>query len=483
MSEPLWTSDEIAIATGGVASGDFSVSGLSIDTRSLQPGDLFIALHDVRDGHEFLSNAFAAGAAGALVSQARDDGPNVRVGDVLIGLEALGVAARERAENCMRVAVTGSVGKTSVKEMLAQIFRSFGPAHWNEKSFNNQWGVPLTLAKMPRETQRAVFEIGMNSPGEIAPRSLMVAPQTALVTKIAPAHLEGMGDLAGVAREKADVFAGLQQGGVAIVPFDDDFAPLLSQRAKDYQPDCRVLTFGIGPGPDAAVLDLYSDGAVTTVLLSVHGREVSVMLNAVGEHWALNAAAAMLAACPDGPDQVGATTNALDGYSPPPGRGTSEVLALPGGGEIVLIDDAYNANPESMRAALAGFAARPCVGRRIVALGEMLEVGDGAQAEHAALSAPIEAAGTDLVFLSGAGMKPLVDRLGERTESKWAEAAEGLDDDLKFMLKDGDLLLLKGSNASGMGRLADRLRLWSAAADKQVMDSGVEDVARAKDAV
>ena len=483
MSDLLWTSAEIGAATGGVASGDFTVSGLSIDTRSLEPGDLFVALTDVRDGHEFASNAFAAGAAGALVSKDVESGPVVLVDDVLPALEAMGVAARERAGDCTRVAVTGSVGKTSVKEMLAQIFRALGPAHWNEKSFNNQWGVPLTLAKMPRGTERAVFEIGMNSPGEIAPRSRMVAPHTAMVTKIAPAHLEGMGDLEGVAREKADVFAGLLPGGAVIVPFDDDFSPLLTRRAKEMQPDCRVLTFGLGRGPDAGVLDSHSDGGVTTVLLSVHGREVSVSLNAVGDHWAMNAAAALLAACPSGSDGVGKAANALSGYAPPPGRGTAETLALPGGGAITLIDDAYNANPESMRAALAGFAARPCVGRRIVALGEMLEVGAGSEAEHVALAAPIEAAGTELVFLSGPGMKPLVDRLGERTESKWAGAAEALDDDLKFTLKDGDLLLLKGSNASGMGRLADRLRLWSAAADKQVMDSGVEDVARAKDAV
>ena len=483
MSDPLWTSAEIAAATGGAETGNFTVSGLSIDTRSLRPGELFVALKDVRDGHEFLGNAFAAGAAGALVSRDSNEGPAVKVADVLIGLEALGVAARKRAAACRRVAVTGSVGKTSVKEMLAQIFSCFGPAHWNERSFNNQWGVPLTLARMPKDTQRAVFEIGMNSPGEIAPRSEMVAPHVALVTKIAPAHLEGMGDLAGVAEEKAGVFAGMQAGGFAIVPFDDDFAPLLGARAKEAQPDCKILTFGLGSGPDAAVLDTFSNGATTTVLINIHGQDVTVTLNAVGEHWALNAAAALLAACPENADELGAAANALSGYAPPPGRGTAEMLVLPSGGAITLVDDAYNANPESMRAALAGFAARPCTGRRIAALGEMLEIGAGAEAEHAALSVPIEAAKTDLVFLAGAGMRPLVDKLPERIESKWADTADGLDDELKFTLKDGDLLLLKGSNASGMGRLADRLRQWSVAADQQMMDRGAESAARGSDAV
>ncbi|MDJ0920119.1 MAG: UDP-N-acetylmuramoyl-tripeptide--D-alanyl-D-alanine ligase [Henriciella sp.] len=483
MSDPLWTSAEIAAPTGGTATDAFDVTGLSIDTRSLQPGDLFVALKDARDGHDFVANAFKAGASGALVSRAVDGGPLVQVDDVLPALEAMGLAARDRAQDCYRVAVTGSVGKTSVKEMLARIFRAFGPAHWNVKSFNNHWGVPLTLARMPRETERAVFEIGMNTPGEIAPRSRMVQPQAAMVTKIAPAHLEGLGSIEGVAREKADIFAGLQPGGVAILPLDDDFAPLLAERAKALQPDCRIMTFGVGPGPDASVIETVSNGETTTCLLSVHGRDVAVTLNAVGDHWALNAAAALLAACPDGAEQVGAAANALDGYTPPPGRGTAETLALPKGGEIVLIDDAYNANPESMRAALAGFAARPCTGRRVVALGEMLEVGATSEAEHAALAEPILAAGADFVFLAGDGMQPLVDKLRERTESKWAVKASELESDLKITLKHGDLLLLKGSNASGMGRLADHLRQWSAAADETMMASGAESAARGNNVV
>ncbi|MEM9937240.1 MAG: UDP-N-acetylmuramoyl-tripeptide--D-alanyl-D-alanine ligase [Pseudomonadota bacterium] len=483
MSDPLWTSAEIATATGGTATADFDVTGLSIDTRSLEPGDLFVALKDVRDGHEFASNAFKAGASGALVSREVESGPVVQVDDVLPALEAMGLHARDRAEDCYRVAVTGSVGKTSVKEMMARMFRALGPAHWNVKSFNNHWGVPLTLARMPRETKRAVFEIGMNSPGEIAPRSAMVQPHAAMVTKIAPAHLEGLGSIEGVAREKADIFTGLQPGGAAILPLDDDFAPLLSDRAKALQPDCRILTFGLGPGPDASVVETSSNGRTTTCLISVHGREVSFTLNAVGDHWALNAAAALLAVCPDGPEHVGAAANALDGYAPPPGRGTTETLALPGGGEITLIDDAYNANPESMRAALSGFATRPCTGRRIVALGEMLEVGPTSEAEHAALAEPILSAGADIVFLAGQGMQPLVDKLRERTESKWAVKAQELESELKFTVKSGDVLLLKGSNASGMGQLADRLRQWSAAADETLMASGAERAARGKNVV
>ncbi len=483
MSKPLWTSAEIVAATGGTATGDFAVTGLSIDTRSLAPGDLFVALTDVRDGHDFAANAFAAGAAGALVSRPVEGGAYVLVDDVLEALIALGIAARERATNCYRVAITGSVGKTSVKEMIARIFRAKGHAHWNERSFNNQWGVPLTLARMPADTQFAVFEIGMNSPGEIAPRSHMVAPHAAIITKIAAAHLEGMGSLEGVAEEKADIFAGLLLGGKAILPSADDYFSFLSDRAAALQPDSTVLTFGASDSATACVEQVEMTGTTTRVQIGLHETSANIELNAVGDHWALNTAAALLATCPDPSDDVAAAAAALSGYAPPPGRGTTETLALPTGGAVTLIDDAYNANPESMRAALAGFAARPCDGRRIAALGEMLEVGVSSADEHAALAAPIMAAGIDLAFLAGPGMQPLVDKLREQTESKWAETAEGIENDLKFTLKAGDLLLLKGSNASGMGRLADRLRQWSAAADKQVMDDSAERTARADNAI
>ncbi len=483
MSEPLWTSAEIEAATGGTATGDFQVSGLSIDTRSLQPGDLFVALKDARDGHDFAGNAFDAGASGALVSRPVEGGPYVRTADVQTAFEAMGIAARKRAPDCYRVAVTGSVGKTSVKEMLARIFRARGPAHWNERSFNNQWGVPLTLARMPRDTQRAVFEIGMSTPGEIAPRSAMVAPHAALITKIAPAHLEGVGSIEGVALEKSSIFSGLLPDGFAIIPEDDDFAPQLKAWAKEMKPDCQILTFGMGQGCDAHVRHIQSDGVTTRIQVILHGQDVTAELNAVGDHWALNAAAALLTACPRNSDDVVAASAALSGYAPPPGRGTAEKLNLPDGGTFTLIDDAYNANPESMRAALSGFAQRPCSGRRIIGLGEMLEVGADAAREHAALAVPIVAAEPHKIFLAGNGMRALVDSLGERTESKWARSANDLYSDISVTLKDGDLLLLKGSNASGMGRLADRLRQWSASASSKVMDRDSERIAGGLDAV
>lgn len=462
MSNPLWTSDEIVEATRGEASEPFTATGISIDTRSLEPGDLFVALTDSRDGHDFAPQAFAAGASAALVSRPVDGGPYVLVPDVLRALTSMGWAARDRATNCYRVAVTGSVGKTSVKEMIAEIFRDAGPAHWSVKSFNNHWGVPLSLARMPRETKYAVFEIGMSTPGEIAPRSVMVAPHAALITKIAAAHLEGVGTLDGVAREKADIFAGLLPGGKMLLPQDSEFLDALREMGLHHQSQAEVMTFGRKTRASVRVLSNKSDGDVSRIALSGFDEVLAVNLPAIGDHWADNAAAAILAACAGSDIDPKRAAASLARYQLPPGRGKAETLPLPGGGSITLIDDAYNANPESMRAALSAFAKRAAGGRRVVALGEMLEVGITSEAEHLGLGAPVAAIEPAAVFLAGEGMKPLEGALSERIRTIWDVKADGLDTHIKEYLKDGDHLLLKGSNASGMSKLADRLRAWSA---------------------
>ena len=468
MSEPLWTSADIEAATGGAASAPFAVSGLSIDTRTLEPGDLFVALADVRDGHDFAARAFEAGATGALISRDTDGrGPFLKVDDVLIALEAMAVAARARS-GAIRAAVTGSVGKTSVKEMLARIFRAVGPAHWPEKSFNNHWGVPLTLARMPAETVRAVFEIGMSTPGEIAPRSKLVRPHHALVTKIAPAHLEGLGSVEGVAREKAEIFIGLEAGGTVIVPEDDPFRGLLAERGRAACPTATVESFGKGEDATARLVESTSDGVASRFVVNVAGQRAVVTLNAVGEHWGVNAAAALLVATLTGVSLVDAA-EALSGFAPPPGRGTSETLHLPGGGTATLVDDAYNANPESMRAALSALGKRPG-GRRLVALGEMLEIGAGSEAAHAGLADPILASEAKIAFLSGGGMEALDSALAGRVETHFGASSDSILDKVKKALTNGDILLIKGSNASGMGRLADALREWSAV--ESAMDTG-----------
>ena len=472
-SSPLWTANEAAAATGGRAQGDWAIHGVSIDTRSLKAGDLFVALKDVRDGHDFVDNAYAAGAAAAFVSRDVLDGkPGLIVDDVLPALERLGLAARARTDATC-AAVTGSVGKTSVKEMLARIFRAAGRAHWSDKSFNNHWGVPLTLARMPRETERAIFEIGMNTPGEIAPRSNMVRPHLAMITRIAPAHLQGMGSVEGVADEKSQIFAGLVPGGSAILPAKDYFFERLKRRALELQPTAEVFTYGGGREKNAAApLSYETDGHTSRIGVDVMGETVTVSLDAVGEHWAANAALALIAAVITGVAPKHAA-EALSGYAPPAGRGTAETLKLPQGGEVTLVDDAYNANPESMRAAIEGVARRP--GRRIVALGEMRELGEGSAALHAGLAGAILSAKVSAAVLSGEEMRHLADELRARDASIRVEHVTGpaeAAERVKSWLEPGDVVLIKGSNASGMARVGTALRQMSQSADGLQKASG-----------
>jgi UDP-N-acetylmuramoyl-tripeptide--D-alanyl-D-alanine ligase len=478
MSQLLWTSEEIALATGGSASDPFWVSGtISIDTRTLVPGDLFVALQDQRDGHDFVAAAFKAGAAGALVSKPVTGGPTMMVNDVLVALEMMGIAARARS-GAIRTAVTGSVGKTSVKEMLARIYRAAGPAHWNVKSFNNHWGVPLTLVRMPENTERAVFEIGMSTPGEIAPRSHMVRPHVGIVTCIAGAHLEGLGSLEAVANEKADIFAGMEAGGTFILPADDAFLDQLSARARELCPTGNLETFGIAENATARVTGYETNGVTSRISIDVIGQRAELEIAAVGKHWAVNAAAALLAASQTG-RSVADCAEALSGYSPPPGRGTVEQIALPQGGHFTLVDDSYNANPASMRAALSALAQRKG-GRRLVALGEMLEIGEESASEHAGLAPAVVASGAEGVFLAGDKMTHLAEALPPSLQQVWAPRADELWNALLNAVRDGDVLLLKGSNASGMGLIADRLRQRSAAAGLGKMDSSDEDAAEVR---
>lgn len=477
MTGPLWTSSDIELATGGAASAPFEVTGsVSIDTRTLKPGDLFVALKDQRDGHDFAEAAFKAGAAGALVSRPVSGGPYVQAGDVLDALTQLGIAARLRC-GAHRTAVTGSAGKTSVKEMLARIYRAFGPAHWSDKSFNNHWGVPLTLARMPEGAARAVFEIGMNTPGEIAPRSQMVRPHAGIVTCIAAAHLEGLGSVEAIAEEKAAIFAGMEAGGTIILPADDAFLDFLTARARDYCPTGSVETFGASAEATARITGYETDGQTSRIEIEIVGRRVRVTLEAVGTHWAQNVAAALLAASQSGLG-VDDCAEALSGYAPPPGRGTAEVLALPDGGSFTLIDDAYNANPASMRAALKGLSERGG-SRRLAALGDMREIGEASAEEHRALAIPVAESGVEGLFLAGAEMQHLAAALPPGLQQVSAPNADELWNQLQKALRAGDVLLIKGSNASGMGRIADRLRQWSAAAGTGKMEGGPEGTARA----
>lgn len=457
MTDPLWRAREAAAATAGELDPDngWSATGISIDTRTLKPGDLFVALQDQRDGHDFVPDAMARGAAAALVTHT-DCGPGNKlvVGETLEGLRALARYARDRSR-AIRVAVTGSVGKTSVKEALATVFRSVGSAHASQKSYNNHWGVPLTVAMTPADTDRAVYEMGMNHAGEIRELSTLARPHVALITKIAPAHLQNLGSMEAIADAKAEIFEGLHPDGVAIFPADDDHSARLREHAA-HSAAAFMLEFGRAEGAAVRIEDFETGPEGGRGRMSVLGKSVGFHVPAAGTHWAWNAAAIFATAVAAGVDAE-ATADALATISAGDGRGASRRIAL-GKGHFTLIDDSYNANPASMASGLSVLGATsPEGGRRIAVLGEMLELGPGAPSMHRALLDPLDAASVDAVFLAGNGMQPLADALsGDRLVAFEAEA-----DDLKPALASyiapGDVVFVKGSNASGVHRIARML--------------------------
>jgi UDP-N-acetylmuramoyl-tripeptide--D-alanyl-D-alanine ligase len=454
MAEPLWTSEEIAAATGGAsAGGDFRATGVSIDTRTLEPGDLFVALAGVRDGHEFVEQALAKGAAGALVT--RDVGcPAVIVGDALQGLEHLGQAARERAPAARRGAVTGSVGKTSVTQAVMAGLMLAGRAHSSIKSYNNHIGVPLTLARMPRETERAVFEIGMNHADEIRPLVRMVRPRAVVVTTVGPVHTENFTDgETGVARAKAEIFEGLEPGGVAILNADNRWFDLLKAEAD--KAGAVVRTFGTGEGCDARLIDFQVGGGYAAVQARLHGRGLDFPILQTGQHWGLNSMAVLLmleALDVDLNDSLAA----LGSFEPLAGRGAEKTVRIEGGA-FTLIDESYNANPISMASAIATLGSRETGGRRIVALTDMLELGPEAERFHAALAEPLEAAAIDLVFCAGPLMKSLWDALPPTRRGGYAESAAELAPHVVRAAEPGDVVMVKGSNGSKAGAVAAAL--------------------------
>lgn len=454
MAEPLWTSDEIVVATGGTSSGGgFSATGVSIDTRTLEPGDLFVALAGERDGHEFVAQAMGKGASGVLASRPVD-APAVIAGDTLEALEKLGIAARDRAPNAKRCAVTGSVGKTSVTQAIAAALKLAGPSHNSVLSYNNHIGVPLTLARMPRETERAVFEIGMNHANEIRPLVKMVQPQVAVVTIVGPVHVENFPDgEIGVARAKAEIFEALEPGGVAILNADDKWFDLLSAAARTQ--GATVLTFGRGDTCDARLIDFQTDAGGAVVVAALHGQALRFPIAQSGAHWGLNSLATLLAAEALGAP-VETAIEALAVFSPLVGRGAVHDLTV-NGQSIVVIDESYNANPISMRAAFATLGARQAAGRKVVVLSDMLELGRDAEAVHAALAEPILAAGVDQAFLTGPNMRALWDELPAKLRGAWRETAEALAPEVLSAVRDGDVVMAKGSKGSKASLVVDAL--------------------------
>ncbi len=443
----LWTRDDAVAATGGTCPIDWAAEGVSIDTRSLEKGDLFVALEATRDGHDFVAQALEKGAAAALVSRipvGLENAPLLLVPDVLKGLEALGIAARARAKARV-IAITGSVGKTGSKEMLRVALQGQGRIHVAEKSYNNHEGVPLTLARMPRDTDIAVIEIGMNHPGEIAPLAKMSRPHVALITTVAPVHLAAFNSVEEIAAEKAEIFKGLEPDGIAVLNGDIDTYAILAQAAPD-----KVLRFGQHEGCDFRLTLCEVGNGATVVRADTPVGEIMFKIGGEGTHLAQNAVG-VLAGLHALKADLGRATMALANWHPPEGRGARQEIPLgPEGldGHFTLINESYNANPASTRAALETLAQQ--AGRKVAILGDMLELGKTAPALHNALA---EIAGADITHTVG----PLMADVPFETRGLTADTSEALASQIGRQIRAGDVVMVKGSLGMAMAKIIDAL--------------------------
>ena len=451
----LWTATEAARATGGVTNTDWTASGVSIDSRSLQPGDLFVALNAARDGHEFVADALAKGACAALVSRrppgVSSDAPLLTVADVQRGLEDLGRAARART-SAKVVAITGSAGKTSTKEMLREMLSPQGATHASVASYNNHWGVPLTLARMARDVDFAVIEIGMNHPEEIAPLAQQARPDVAVVTTVAEAHLEAFSNVSEIAREKASLMGGLQPDGIAVLNAEIETAGVLRHAALNY--GCEAVWFGPASS-DAQVLKLEQTGNKTLAEVSIAGQKYTMHLTTIGRHFAMNALAALLAVQSIGAD-LRQALKALEMWQPGLGRGAREKIRF-GAATLDLIDDAYNANPASMRAALDMIAVSSAP-RRIAFLGDMKELGANELDQHSALAHWPALGALDQIHTVGPLMWALHTALPRQMRGTHFTSSDEMAKACMDLIKPNDCVLVKASLSMGLQQVVDVLR-------------------------
>jgi len=465
---PLWTSADAVAATGGQSTTDWAALGVSIDTRTIAAGELFVALTDVRDGHDFVAQALQKGAAAALVThRPKDvdaDAPLLIVENVLHALEALGRAARARTKARV-AAITGSVGKTSTKEMLRAVLQMQGKCHAAEASYNNHWGVPLTLARMPADTDFAVIEIGMSNPGEISPLSKMARPHVAMVTTVAAAHLASFDSLAGIAQEKACIMDGLEAGGVAVLNGDIATSPILQDHAVKL--GAQQVLFG-SSAPDWTVEDVRIAGDVTVIKAMGAGNTYLFKLSVPGRHFAMNAVGVLAVADALGADPVAASLD-IAAWVPPAGRGTREIIVTDmanDGESLELLDDAFNANPTSLIASLEVLAAstptdgvgRIVKGRRVAILGDMLELGKDEIGMHSEFAANPHLQSLDLIHCAGPLMRHLWDALPEEKQGQWAATAAELVPHVTRLVDAGDVVLVKGSKGSKVSLVVDAIR-------------------------
>lgn len=458
----LWTAKDAATATGGKTTGDWTATGISIDSRKVSEGDLFIALKGPNfDGHKFAQAALDAGAYAVMVSDAggiANKDKVLLVDDTMAALERLGIAGRKRS-NAKIVAITGSVGKTGTKEALKYVLSQQGKTHASPASFNNHWGVPITLASLPKDAEFGVFEIGMNHPGEISPLVKMVKPAVALITTVVGAHTEFFKDEAEIAMAKAEIFDGLDSDGTVILNRDNMHYFALARRAKELGIS-KIRCFGTDAVSDYRLFEanIVTDGSA--VRARVGGRDLEYFIGCPGEHWVLNSLAVLGCVEAIGADLVRAAQDLAD-VTPPSGRGETSVINLPNGnGTFTLIDDAYNANPTSMMAGIKVLSqTKPGEGgRRIAVLGEMRELGDSAVQMHADLHHPLTALDIDRVYAVGPMMAELDKTLpAERNAGHFATAEDAIEP-IKADLRDGDVVLVKGSLGIYVSKIVSALK-------------------------
>ncbi len=462
MAEPLWTLSEIVNATRGACLGAHAtpVLGFSIDSRSLAPGDAFVAIRGPnRDGHAFVAAALDLGAACAIVDKTFPPGDEqklVRVGDTLDALNDLGRAARTRARRTMVIAVTGSAGKTGTKEALRLALEPSGSVHASAKSFNNHWGVPLSLANMPRDVRFGVFEIGMNHAGEIDVLTKLVRPHIAIVTTVAPVHLGFFRSVEAIADAKAEIFHGLEPGGTAIINRDIPYYQRLKDHALGH--GATIVGFGEAPDAEAHLRDIVLGPEGSNVSADILGETIGYRLGAPGRHLVQNSLALLAAAKLAGAD-LALAARALSGLHAGAGRGARTLIEAQAG-RMAIIDKSYNANPASMRAALAtlGLAPRGEFRRRVAVLGDMLELGPDGPQLHQELAEFIDGAGVDVVFACGELMGSLFEALPTSRRGAYARTAEELGPQLIGAVGPGDAIMVKGSLGSRMAPLVEALK-------------------------
>ncbi|KMO20985.1 UDP-N-acetylmuramoylalanyl-D-glutamyl-2,6-diaminopimelate--D-alanyl-D-alanine ligase [Methylobacterium platani] len=469
MTEPLWTLDAAAAAMGGRVVADETaaqaLSGISIDTRTLKVGDLFFAIRgEARDGHDFVRDALARGAGAAVVAEERaadlgDAGPLIAVpaqdeDAVLAAMRGLAVASRART-GARVLAVTGSVGKTGTKEALRHVLAAQGATHASVASYNNHWGVPLTLGRMPASSDFGVFEVGMNHAGEIAPLTRLVRPEIAIVTTVEPVHIEHFRSLSGIADAKGEIFYGLEPGGVAIINRDNPNFERLKAHALASEAG-RVVSFGEHREADVRAERIVMRPDLSIVDVRAMGLPVTYQLGTPGRHTALNSLAVIAAVQALGADLALAALS-LAQLRPPVGRGARTMLQVRGG-EALLVDESYNANPASVRAALSTLAGVETAGRRIAVLGDMMELGAEAPRLHRELAEAVAEHGIDLVFTAGPLMQELFEALPASRRAGARPSSAELVDPVVEALRPGDAVMVKGSNSTRMGRIVEALK-------------------------